>query len=102
MVDIVTDHLSPLSVDKLRETAATAATLYSLPLVIGEFGWTETDNVDVLTFLQTVEELNTEGLLSGSLFWSMFGHAEIFGERRRPQPGAPDSTNIPLRSRHTR
>ena len=102
VVDIVTDHLYPLSVDKLRETADTAATLYGLPLVIGEFGWTETDNVDVLTFLQTVEELNTEGLLSGSLFWSMFGHAEIFGERRRPQPGGPDSTNIPVRSRHTR
>ena len=80
LVDIVTDHLYPLSVDKLQETASTAASLYGLPLVLSEFGWTETDNVDVLPFLQTVEQLNREGQLSGSLFWSMFGHAEIFGE----------------------
>ena len=100
VVDIVTDHLYPLSVDKLRETATTAASLYGLPLVIGEFGWTETDNVDVLTFLQTVEQLHTEGLLSGSLFWSMFGHAEIFGERE--ERGQEVLTDIPLRSCNTR
>ena len=82
LVDIVSDHLYPLSVDKLRETATIAASLYGLPLVIGEFGWTETDNVDALTFLQAVEQLRSEGLLSGSLFWSMFGHAEIFGEKQ--------------------
>ena len=80
LVDMVTTHLYPLSVDKLREAATTAATLYGLPLVIGEFGWAETDNVDALTFLQEVEQLSSEGLLSGSLFWSMFGHAEIFGQ----------------------
>ena len=100
LVDIVTDHLYPLSVDKLRETATTAATLYGLPLVIGEFGWTETENVDVLTFLQTVEQLHSEGLLSGSLFWSMFGHAEIFGEKE--WQSLASITNIALRSRHAR
>ena len=92
LVDIVTDHLYPLSVDKLRETANTAATLYGLPLVIGEFGWTETDNVDALTFLQAVEQLRSEGLLSGSLFWSMFGHAEIFGENQARQDARQDLT----------
>ena len=100
LVDIVTDHLYPLSVDKLRETATTAATLYGLPLVIGEFGWTETENVEVLTFLQALEQLNSEGLLSGSLFWSMFGHAEIFGESQ--DQDLTDITNIPPRPRHSR
>ena len=100
-VDIVTDHLYPLSVDKLQETASTAASLYGLPLVLGEFGWTETDNVDVLTFLQTVEQLNREGQLSGSLFWSMFGHAEIFGDKQKIA-GTSVLSNIPLRPRHPR
>ena len=86
LVDMVTTHLYPLSVDKLREAATTAATLYGLPLVLGEFGWAETDNVDVDVFLQAVEQLSSEGLLSGSLFWSMFGHAEIFGQTDITQP----------------
>ena len=66
--------------DKLVETATTVHTLYGLPLVIGEIGWADSVNVDVLTFLQTVEELYREGLVTGSLFWSMFGHAETFGD----------------------
>ena len=79
MVDIVSDHFYPLSLDKLVETAALASSLYGLPLVIGEFGWSGSSDVDVLTFLETLEQLHSEGLVTGSLFWSMFGHAEIFG-----------------------
>lgn len=82
VVDIVSDHFYPLSLDKLVETAALASSLYGLPLVIGEFGWSGSSNVDVLTFLETLEQLHSEGLVTGSLFWSMFGHAEIFGNIR--------------------
>ena len=78
VVDIVSDHFYPLSLEKLVETAATAEGVYGLPLIIGEFDWS---SGDVLAFLQTVEDLAVEGLVSGSLFWSMFGHAEVFGKR---------------------
>ena len=76
------DHFYPLSVDKLLETATVVDSLYGLPLVIGEIDWSEAANVDALTFLKTVEDLHGEGLLSGSLFWAMFGHAEIFGDSK--------------------
>ena len=81
VVDIVSDHFYPLSLEKLVETAATADGVYGLPLVIGEFDWSSSSDVDVLTFLETLEQLAGEGLVSGSLFWSMFGHAEMFGKK---------------------
>ena len=59
VVDIVSDHFYPLSLEKLVETAATAEGVYGLPLVIGEFDWS---SGDVLAFLQTVEDLAVEGL----------------------------------------
>lgn len=74
-VDIVSDHYYPLSVGDLLESAAHVAEL-GLPFVVGEIGWTKSET---LTFLEAVEELHEDGLVSGSLFWSMFGHAETFG-----------------------
>ena len=74
-MDIVSDHYYPLSVGDLLESAAHVAEL-GLPFVVGEIGWTKSDT---LTFLEAVEELHEDGLVSGSLFWSMFGHAESFG-----------------------
>ena len=49
-----------------------------LPFVLGEIGWT-TELSEALTFVTRLEELKSLGLLSGSLFWSMFGHAEQYG-----------------------
>lgn len=48
-----------------------------LPFVIGEIGWTKDET---LPFLEAVEVLQGDGLVTGDLFWSMFGHAENFGE----------------------
>ena len=77
VVDIVSDHFYPMNVDKLVEMA-TMAREYGLPYVIGEIGWLKAD-VDVVTFLTAVEELHDAGMVSGTLFWSMFGHAEQYG-----------------------
>ena len=40
------------------ETATVVDSLYGLPLVIGEIDWSESANVDALTFLKTVEDLH--------------------------------------------
>lgn len=76
-VDIVSDHFYPMNVDKLLQMSATVRK-YGLPYVIGEIGWLYSD-VDVLTFLAALEQLHSDGLVAGSLFWSMFGHAEQYG-----------------------
>ena len=47
-----------------------------LPFIIGEIGWAKSGTEE---FLQAVETLREDGLVAGSLFWSMFGHAETFG-----------------------
>ena len=49
-----------------------------LPFVLGEIGWTM-ELIEVLPFVTRLEELKDLGLLTGSLFWSMFGHAEHYG-----------------------
>merc|ERR1711892_1504940 len=77
VVDIISDHFYPMNIDKLLEMSA-KANEYGLPYVIGEIGWLGAD-VDLLTFLAAVEQLQADGLVAGSLFWSMFGHAEQYG-----------------------
>merc|ERR1711892_144298 len=77
VVDIVSDHFYPMDLDKLLQMSAKARE-YDMPYVIGEIGWLYAD-VDVLSFLAAVEQLHADGLVSGSLFWSMFGHAEQYG-----------------------
>ena len=75
VVDIVSDHFYPLSVDTLL-LSAEAVSVIGLPFVIGEIGWTKTGTEE---FLEAVETLRADSLLAGSLFWSMFGHAEQYG-----------------------
>lgn len=77
-VDIVSDHYYPMDLDRLMEMSSLVNVELGLPYVIGEIGWVNGD-VDVLTFLSGVEQLASVGLVSGSLFWSMFGHAEQYG-----------------------
>ena len=75
MVDIVSDHYYPLSLDTLLESAEMVSAT-GLPFIIGEIGWSKAGTEE---FLEAVETLRDDGLLAGSLFWSMFGHAETFG-----------------------
>ena len=75
VVDIVSDHFYPLSVDTLF-LSAEAVSVIGLPFVIGEIGWTKTGTEE---FLEAVETLRADSLLAGSLFWSMFGHGESLG-----------------------
>ena len=49
-----------------------------LPFVLGEIGWTM-ELSEALPFVTRLEEFKNLGLLTGSLFWSMFGHAEQYG-----------------------
>ena len=51
---------------------------FQLPFVLGEIGWTA-ELSEALPFISKLEELKSLGLLSGSLFWSLFGHAEQYG-----------------------
>ena len=51
---------------------------FQLPFVLGEIGWTN-EVSEALPYISRLEELKSLGLLSGSLFWSMFGHAEQYG-----------------------
>ena len=51
---------------------------FQLPFVLGEVGWTN-ELSEALPYIARLEELKSLGLLSGSLFWSMFGHAEQYG-----------------------
>ena len=46
--------------------------------MVGEIGWTN-ELEDALPYLAKLESLKTLGLLSGSLFWSLYGHAEQYG-----------------------
>ena len=55
-----------------------AALDFQIPFVMGEVGWTK-ELESALPYLAKLEELRSLGLLSGSLFWSMFGHAEQLG-----------------------
>ena len=73
----MSDHLYPMDTDKLQEFSVHVSK-YNIPFVIGEFGWNNKD-ADVEKFLIAMKELQSYGLLSGSLFWSMFGHAEQYG-----------------------
>ena len=49
-----------------------------LSFVLGEIGWTM-ELSEALPFVTRLEELKNLGLLTGSLFWSMFGHAKQYG-----------------------
>ena len=75
LVDIMTDHFYPLSLETLVHTAESVAEI-GLPFVIGEIGWTKSDTLE---FLEVVEQLHDDDLVAGDLFWSMFGHAESLG-----------------------
>ena len=75
IVDIVSDHFYPPSLDSLLESAEMVASI-EMPFIIGEIGWAKSGTEE---FLEAVETLRGDGLLAGSLFWSMFGHAETFG-----------------------
>ena len=72
----MSDHFYPLSIEALLKSSELIASA-GLPFVIGEIGWTKDET---LPFLEAVEVLQGDGLVTGDLFWSMFGHAENFGE----------------------
>ena len=72
----MSDHFYPLSIEALLKSSELIASA-GLPFVIGEIGWTKDES---LPFLEAVEVLQGDGLVTGDLFWSMFGHAENFGE----------------------
>ena len=46
--------------------------------MVGEVGWTQ-ELESALPYLTKLEELRALGLLAGSLFWSMMGHAQLYG-----------------------
>ena len=96
---MLSDHAYPMSLDSLVTAADTAAEL-GLPLVMGEvgslkysegthykryatilqllqIGWKKAGTEE---YLEAVESLRSDGRLAGSLLWSMFGHAESFGQ----------------------
>ena len=91
---MLSDHAYPMSLDTLVNAADTAAEL-GMPLVMGEVG-THREQKICLNFamlqigwkkagteeyLEAVESLRSDGRLAGSLLWSMFGHAETFGQK---------------------
>ena len=89
-MDIVSDHYYPLSLDTLLDTAESVSAM-ELPFIIGEIGWSKSGTEQ---FLEAVETLREDGLLAGSLFWSMFGHAETFGNFKLCQAQVQVQSNI--------